>query len=79
MNRRTIIQSIAERQTRRQDMTDLVRKTKTRYTKAETQKIADSIRRQILGIALKTGGCYLAQACSSAEIIASLYTKIMNL
>ena len=44
-----------------------------------TQQIADQIRRQILGIAIKNGGCYLAQACSSAEIIAALYTQIMNL
>ncbi len=44
-----------------------------------TQQIADQIRMQILGIAIKNGGCYLAQACSSAEIIASLYTQIMNL
>jgi len=44
-----------------------------------TQQIADHIRRQILGIAIKNGGCYLAQACSSAEIIAALYTQIMNL
>lgn len=49
------------------------------YTREEVQGIADSIRRQILGIALKTGGCYLAQACSSAEIIAALYTRILNL
>ena len=42
------------------------------YTKAETQTIANQIRKQILGIALKTGGCYLAQTCSSAEIICSL-------
>ena len=49
------------------------------YTKAETQTIANQIRKQILGIALKTGGCYLAQACSSAEIISSLYTQILNL
>lgn len=49
------------------------------YSTAEIQKVATSIRKQILGVALKTGGCYLAQACSSAEIIASLYTKVMNL
>lgn len=49
------------------------------YTKAETQAIANQIRKQILGIALKSGGCYLAQACSSAEIIAALYTQILNL
>ncbi|MDO4312059.1 MAG: 1-deoxy-D-xylulose-5-phosphate synthase N-terminal domain-containing protein [Eubacteriales bacterium] len=45
----------------------------------EIQKIANSIRKQILKIALDKGGCYLAQACSSAEIVASLYTEIMNL
>ncbi|MGE4548755.1 MAG: thiamine pyrophosphate-dependent enzyme [Intestinibacillus sp.] len=49
------------------------------YSPEATQQVADSIRKQILGIALKTGGCYLAQACSSAEIVASLYTQIMNL
>ena len=60
-------------------MTDSKMRTKTRYTRAEVQAIADSIRRQILGIAIRTGGCYLAQACSSAEMIASLYTKVMKL
>lgn len=49
------------------------------YTVEETQAVANSIRKTILGVALKTGGCYLAQACSSAEIIASLYTRVMNL
>nr|WP_319489865.1 1-deoxy-D-xylulose-5-phosphate synthase N-terminal domain-containing protein [uncultured Caproiciproducens sp.] len=49
------------------------------YSTEEIQSVATSIRKQILGIALKTGGCYLGQACSSAEIVASLYTKIMNL
>ncbi len=53
--------------------------TKDSYTQSETQQIANDIRRQILGIALKTGGCYLAQACSSAEIIASLYTQVLRL
>ena len=49
------------------------------YSTEEVQSIANQIRKQILGIALKTGGCYLAQACSSAEIVASLYTNVMNL
>ncbi len=49
------------------------------YSNEEIQAIANAIRKQILGIALKTGGCYLAQACSSAEIVASLYTNVMNL
>ena len=51
----------------------------TTYTLADTQKIANQIRKQILGIAIQSGGCYLAQACSSAEIIAALYTQILNL
>ncbi len=49
------------------------------YTRSDTQKIANQIRRQILGITLESGGCYLAQACSSAEIIASLYTQVLHL
>ncbi len=49
------------------------------YTIEETKKIANSIRKQILGITLNSGGCYLAQACSSAELVAALYTQIMNL
>ena len=48
------------------------------YTKAETQTIANQIRKQILGIALKTGGCYLAQACSSAEIISMFQPSTLN-
>jgi len=50
-----------------------------KYTTQEIQKVATQIRKQILGITLKTGGCYLAQACSSAEVVASLYTDIMNI
>jgi transketolase len=49
------------------------------YTIDEIQKVANSIRKQILKVAIDKGGCYLGQACSSAEIVAALYTKIMNL
>lgn len=45
----------------------------------EIQKAANSIRKQILKVALDKGGCYLAQACSSAEMVASLYMEIMDL
>lgn len=45
----------------------------------EIQKVANSIRKQILKVAIEKGGCYLGQACSSAEIVASFYTNIMNL
>lgn len=51
----------------------------TKYTIEDAKVIANQIRKQILGIALKNGGCYLAQACSSAEIIAGLYTRVLNL
>ena len=50
-----------------------------KYKTSETQAIAGQIRKQILGIALRSGGCYLAQACSSAEIVATLYTQVLDL
>ena len=43
------------------------------------KKIANNIRKRILKIALDSGGCYLGQACSSAEMISALYGKILHL
>jgi transketolase len=40
---------------------------------------ANKIRKHILKLAIERGGCYLGQACSSAEIIAALYMRILNL
>ncbi len=48
------------------------------YTNEEIVQAATNIRKQILGIALDRGGCYLTQACSSAEIVATLYMKTLN-
>ncbi|KMT22447.1 transketolase [Clostridium cylindrosporum] len=42
-------------------------------------KVADRIRLRVLEHSIKNNGGYLSQACSSAEIFASLYLKIMNL
>lgn len=42
-------------------------------------KTADNIRLRVLEHSIKNNGGYLSQACSSAEIFASLYIKIMNL
>src|SRR5512146_913070 len=42
-------------------------------------KIANGIRRRVLEHTIKNRGGYLSQACSSAEILASLYSGIMNL
>ncbi len=41
--------------------------------------IAGSIRKRVMKYTISNNGGYLSQACSSAEILASLYVKIMNL
>ncbi len=46
---------------------------------AETRRVARGIRRRVLEHTVKNNGGYLSQACSSAEILAGLYTTIMNL
>ena len=47
--------------------------------KAETQRIADNIRKRVFEFVIKNGGGYLSQACSSAEIFALLYNQVMRL
>jgi transketolase len=42
-------------------------------------KIAQGIRKRVLEHTIKNKGGYLSQACSSAEILGSLYSGIMNL
>ena len=37
------------------------------------------VRKNILRLAIERGGCYLGQACSSAEIVASLYMGVLKL
>lgn len=46
---------------------------------AETKRVAEGIRRRVTEFTLKNGGGYLSQACSSADILATLYTRVMNL
>ncbi len=48
-------------------------------TAAEILKAAQGIRRRVLAHCVKNNGGYLSQACSSAEILATLYLKAMNL
>ncbi len=50
-----------------------------RTYKHDPVKIAHQIRRRVLETALRRGGVNLSQACSSAEIWATLYTRIMNI
>lgn len=49
------------------------------YSKEDIQKAATRVRKNILRLAIERGGCYLGQACSSAEIFTALYMKILNL
>jgi transketolase len=46
---------------------------------AKIRKVAAGIRRQVLRHTIKNNGGYLSQACSSAEIWASLYTCILKI
>lgn len=42
-------------------------------------RVADGIRRLAFELAVEHEGGYLIQACSSAEILATLYVRLMNL
>lgn len=45
----------------------------------EVRSVANNIRLRVFDHVMKNNGGYLSQACSSAEIFATLYTRIMNL
>jgi len=45
----------------------------------ESRAVARAIRRRVLDYTLRNDGGYVSQACSSAEILATLYTRIMKL
>ena len=46
---------------------------------AVANRVADGVRRRVLELTIERNGCYLSQALSSAEILATLYTKVLNL
>ncbi|NEX18780.1 transketolase [Thiorhodococcus mannitoliphagus] len=46
---------------------------------AQIRSVADAVRRRVLEHTLNNNGGYLSQACSSAEILATLYLGIMRL
>lgn len=48
-------------------------------TTATIKTHADRIRRRVVWMAESRGGAYLAQACSSADMLATLYGRAMNL
>ena len=45
----------------------------------EVRRVAAGIRRRVLEHTIRNNGGYLSQACSSAEILAALYVKVMDL
>jgi len=46
---------------------------------SEVQRAAAGIRRRVMEYTIKNNGGYLSQACSSAEILSTLYLRLMNL
>lgn len=45
----------------------------------DTSRVADLIRARVIDLTLQQNGCYLSQTLSSAEMLATLYTRILNL
>ncbi|MEW5785715.1 MAG: 1-deoxy-D-xylulose-5-phosphate synthase N-terminal domain-containing protein [Bacillota bacterium] len=45
----------------------------------EINRAAEGIRRRVLEHTIRNGGGYLSQACSAAEIFATLYLRVLNL
>jgi len=45
----------------------------------EVSRVARGVRRRVLEHTVSSNGGYLSQACSAAEILATLYSKIMNI
>jgi len=45
----------------------------------EVKRVAAGIRRRVLEHTIRNNGGYLSQACSSAEILATLYVRVMHL
>ncbi|MCL6596895.1 MAG: transketolase [Firmicutes bacterium] len=46
---------------------------------AHAYRVAHGVRRRVLEHTIANNGGYLSQACSSAEILATLYTRVMRL
>lgn len=45
----------------------------------ETARVGNQIRARVIDLTLQQDGCYLSQALSSADILATLYTRILKL
>jgi len=56
----------------------IIKETETPW-QAEARRVAHGIRKRTLELTIEKNGCYLSQALSSAEILAVLYSHVMNL
>ncbi len=54
-------------------------KNKSTDWQSEVKRVAANIRKRVLEHTIRNNGGYLSQACSSAEILATLYVKVMDL
>lgn len=52
---------------------------KQNITNQEIAIAANNIRKHILGLTIERNGCYLSQACSSAEFLATMYLRVLNI
>lgn len=53
--------------------------TQTTSWVGEAQRVAAGIRRRALELTIEQNGCYLSQALSSADILAVLYARVLNI
>jgi transketolase len=60
-------------------MKSVEKKVKPTEWQDEVKRVAAGIRRRVLEHTIRQNGGYLSQACSSAEMFATLYCKVMNL
>lgn len=47
--------------------------------RAEARRVADGARKRVLDLAIARNGCYLSQTLSSADVLATLYVKSLDL
>ncbi|GCF93175.1 transketolase [Enterococcus florum] len=50
-----------------------------RKTIEEVQQAAHHIRKHVLRLTIERNGCYLSQACSAAELLSTMYLRVLNL
>ncbi len=60
-------------------MKKAVKKSEATTWQDDVKRVAAGIRRRVLEHTINNNGGYLSQACSSAEILSTLYVKVMDL